>query len=586
MKTPFLATGVLGLLVAFAGSARAQTAAYSANVNGPFGSLAINTGMNIGHTFSVSGTNLQIVALGVYDYIGDGLVVPHTVTLFANVGGTYVPITGGSTVVPFHTTAPLNNGYRYHSLPSPISLPPGNYAAIAYSMNGGGGSDAYSDYSSGNNTFNGGLYLTDTGSVYELSTNPSPVFPGKAGGVSGTPTNNLGCVSFTYNFVSTSSVPVSVPVVTPSYSYVNVGSTTTLTASAFGTPPISYQWYYGNSFTPIAGATNSPLTLSNIQPLHSLGNEGAYSVSAQNALAGPFMSANPAQASVIVLPPVPPVKIMPLGDSITYGMGAPGGYRAPLYQLCVNTNFNVNFVGTQNNNPAPWQLQVNHEGHSGLRIDQIYSAFLAEVNSISAPDIILLMIGTNDYGQNYDTANATNRLDQLITLIATNQPNAKLFVANLTLRTDSSSVEMAIEATFNPFVPGLVATHAALGQHVYFVDIHSVIGASDLIDTLHPNQTGYDKMAAAWFQAIAKVVPPVGSTNATVSLTSTNAAITYDGVPGFSYLTQRSTNLNSGNWVSVSTNTIPTNGILLVTDGFGDLGNTPPVTAFYRLFLR
>src|SRR5208337_2107217 len=116
--------------------------------------------------------------------------------------------------------------------------------------------------------------------------------------------------------------------------------------------PISYQWYYGSAHTPIPGATNAVLTLTNLQPVHHLGNAGSYAASAQNALAGPIMSANPTQIAIAAIPPVTPIKIMPLGDSITYGLYAPGGYRAPLYQQLANANFNVNFVGTQNNNPA------------------------------------------------------------------------------------------------------------------------------------------------------------------------------------------------------------------------------------------
>jgi len=43
----------------------------------------------------------------------------------------------------------------------------------------------------------------------------------------------------------------------------------------------------------------------------------------------------------------PPVRILPLGDSITYGYPVPGGYRLPLYQLLTNAGYNVDFTGTQ-----------------------------------------------------------------------------------------------------------------------------------------------------------------------------------------------------------------------------------------------
>jgi hypothetical protein len=37
------------------------------------------------------------------------------------------------------------------------------------------------------------------------------------------------------------------------------------------------------------------------------------------------------------------------------------------------------------------------------------------------------------------------------------------------------------------------------------------------------------------------------------------------------------------NWVSIATNTVPTNGVINVTDNFSDLGGNIPISAFYRL---
>ena len=45
--------------------------------------------------------------------------------------------------------------------------------------------------------------------------------------------------------------------------------------------------------------------------------------------------------------------------------------------------------------------------------------------------MILLLIGTNDYGQGYDTLDVTNRLEALLTRITTFRPFAKVIVAKL-----------------------------------------------------------------------------------------------------------------------------------------------------------
>jgi len=77
----------------------------------------------------------------------------------------------------------------------------------------------------------------------------------------------------------------------------------------------------------------------------------------------------------------------------------------------------------------------------------------------------------------------------------------------------------------------------------------------------------------------------VTGTNSITSLVSgIPTSLTAYGVPGFSYITQRSTNLTD--WVEISTNTAATNGVINVNDGFSDLGGIAPTQAYYRLRWR
>jgi lysophospholipase L1-like esterase len=216
---------------------------------------------------------------------------------------------------------------------------------------------------------------------------------------------------------------------------------------------------------------------------------------------------------------------MALGDSITWGYpNAPvtGGYRLSLYQLLTNANYNMDFVGTQVS-PAPGLAYPNHEGHSGFRIDQIDSGFLTWANSVSTPDIILLLIGTNDIGQDYDPTNAINRLDELISNITSNCPNAKVVVANLIPRSDTND-NNEISTLFNPFVPGLVAKHAVNGEQVYFWDMHSALTVADT-DGLHPTPEGYIKMGNQWFNAINNLFAPFTGVNLALDKSATASSV-------------------------------------------------------------
>lgn len=75
-------------------------------------------------------------------------------------------------------------------------------------------------------------------------------------------------------------------------------------------------------------------------------------------------------------------------------------------------------AGSLNVNCGNSLSDCDHEGHGGWRIDEITSSlptFLPLPSTPSAdPDIVLLMLGTNDMGQNYFIDQAPERLRSLI----------------------------------------------------------------------------------------------------------------------------------------------------------------------------
>lgn len=217
-------------------------------------------------------------------------------------------------------------------------------------------------------------------------------------------------------------------------------------------------------------------------------------------------------AAALNLPAASPLRVLPVGDSITFGSSVPGGYRFPLYNLLTNAGYIADFVGTQTGNATNGQTEVEHEGHGGWRIQQISDIMVSVFDAIGDPDVILLLIGTNDFGAGDDTANATNRLDALIEKMATNRPYCKIVVANLLERGEPFNTQ--IQTMFNPAVPNIVQNHRDRGQEVYFTDLRSALTVADMPDNLHPGALGYAKMATNWFGAITNLFGPEGSTNA------------------------------------------------------------------------
>jgi lysophospholipase L1-like esterase len=208
------------------------------------------------------------------------------------------------------------------------------------------------------------------------------------------------------------------------------------------------------------------------------------------------------------------VRIMPMGDSITDGSwGTHGGYRGPLADLLTSANIRFQFVGSSfdNRGDLPGD-QWHHEGHPGWVIKAGTSGRSGLQDHIgewlgaggTQPDIILLMIGTNDVDISYDLANAESRLSTLISTILDRKyglrPQAKMIIAQIVPIQDA--VEDARVTTYNQSVAKVVAAHAKLGEHISLLDMHAALQASDFHDKLHPNDAGYVKMAKVWFPAI------------------------------------------------------------------------------------
>jgi len=159
----------------------------------------------------------------------------------------------------------------------------------------------------------------------------------------------------------------------------------------------------------------------------------------------------------------------------------------------------VDFIGTQTGNGTASLPDPNHEGYPGAFISDIDDSLLGIFGAVVQPDIILLLLGVNDYLRGDELDQVTNRLEALVVRLATNWPNAKIIVGSLT--EVSEPLNTQIQTTFNTFLPSICERQRGLGRQVYFTDMHSAVPLADMPDQLHPNQLGYRKMATNWFTA-------------------------------------------------------------------------------------
>ncbi len=202
------------------------------------------------------------------------------------------------------------------------------------------------------------------------------------------------------------------------------------------------------------------------------------------------------------------IKIMPVGDSCTEGMGDPdmGSYRTDLYKYYTQAGLSIDFVGSNRKGPNSLPDRDN-EGHSGWTIPQIASNIDNWLNTYN-PDVVLLWIGGNDVFQrgSENSAGLSNLIDQILK----NKPNVTIFVA------DYYPWPEAIKQ-YNAKVPGVVQQKANEGKKVYFVklsDIQFSQNGDISSDGLHLNTTGYSKIAKLWYDNTISILK--GSVNTPV----------------------------------------------------------------------
>lgn len=221
------------------------------------------------------------------------------------------------------------------------------------------------------------------------------------------------------------------------------------------------------------------------------------------------------------------IRILPLGDSMTEGFAVQGtgGYRAPLFRNAHSAGRRIIFVGSLFDGPARVDgacFPRAHEGHSGRDIEFI----TGEIPKVLAnkPKIVLLMIGANDVLalQRHDFKqqildSAPTRLGKLLDELLIGNPGMLLAVAKIPPMSplnpppDSEIRKVPhhdwIDAIqkYNTGVAAAVNTRVASGKHVVLADMHSGFDGKSMwgCDQIHPNEKGYEFMAAIWFQTIS-----------------------------------------------------------------------------------
>jgi lysophospholipase L1-like esterase len=207
--------------------------------------------------------------------------------------------------------------------------------------------------------------------------------------------------------------------------------------------------------------------------------------------------------------PAAPLKVLPMGASITYGTGSStgNGYRAELKKKLGAAGVTIDYVGSQKSGTTD---DPENEGHPGWRIDQVAAQAPGWLTA-AAPDVVLLNVGFNDVNQDHELATAPQRLGALLDAILAQRPTAQVLASTLAPSADPANNAQINE--FNTALRTLVNQKIAAGAaHLHLAELNTALTVGDLTsDGIHPNDAGFVKMGDAWFQALQPVLAGSGS---------------------------------------------------------------------------
>jgi len=205
-------------------------------------------------------------------------------------------------------------------------------------------------------------------------------------------------------------------------------------------------------------------------------------------------------------------KIMPVGNSLTYGYPTEPGFREALHTLLTEAGIDFEFVGPDGIAP------LNGLFVSGAKIEDFYAGNSKDLSAAIAtykPNLLLMHVGTN----NYTDVAAPYSPDNGITLLS-NTSSGKLAKLLKQFSTQSSLEHILLCKIISQINNGVLANiqveaYNSEIERMFFdrasgiavdkmtiVDMYSQLDITDYYDEKHPDQGGYDKMAQEYSRIV------------------------------------------------------------------------------------
>lgn len=209
-----------------------------------------------------------------------------------------------------------------------------------------------------------------------------------------------------------------------------------------------------------------------------------------------------------------PIRILPLGDSITQG-GKRGGeeltYRWPLAKMLNDHGVKYDFIGSTDkglDGGVTWPdidgkpFDGDHEGHYGWKTSAVRDKLKEWMKGYPGPpDLVLIHLGSNDKDTKDINKDVIEPLRDIIVIIRNENPKAVFMVGHIFF-------DWGRAKEIRPLVEKMATELNTADSPVVTVNHHEGWRSNpeqsdpDTFDWTHPNRSGQEKMANRWWEAM------------------------------------------------------------------------------------
>ncbi|WP_410810768.1 cellulose binding domain-containing protein [Micromonospora sp. 067-2] len=217
-----------------------------------------------------------------------------------------------------------------------------------------------------------------------------------------------------------------------------------------------------------------------------------------------------------------PVRVMPLGDSIT---GSPGCWRSILWNRLQSAgHLDVDFVGTLGPQGCGRPYDGDNEGHGGYLVTNVANQNqLPGWLSATRPDIVLMHFGTNDVWSTIAPATILSAYSKLVDQMRASNPAMRVIVAKIIPMAPPTCSQCGQRVVaLNAAIGGWAAGKSTPQSPIVVVDQWTGFStAADTYDGVHLNAAGDQKMSDRWYPALVDALAGGGTPTPTPTATPT-----------------------------------------------------------------